>query len=497
MKEGAMKKYALVIGNAAYIQPLKNPLNDAHDMKDALVNLGFEVEMITDGDLVKMQNGLSRLTDNLKASPDSYGFFYYAGHGGQCKGENYLIPVDADIPSESYLGNRTLPLDAVLGDMGGANNTLNIVILDACRTNPFRGWSRNSERGLAAIKTQPPGSIIMYATSANDTASDGEGRNGLFTGELLKHIKIPGVDIHEALRRTGGAVQATSGNRQVPAIYTQFFGTAYLGLTPSEITPPGMVFVEGGEFPMGSKDDKRGSAQPVHSVVLDSFYMGKYQVTQQEWVKVMNTNPSCFKGDTLPVEQVSWYDAITYCNKLSVAEGHNPVYLVAGISDWAALPYSSIPVSLDSKWNAVVCDFNANGYRLPTEAEWEYAARGGIKQDSSRYSDIGWGSADKAGWYNSDKTHPVGEKAPNSLGLHDMSGNVFEWCWDWWDDRYSSEAWENPHGPSSPPLDVHRVERGGSWKSRSGALCTWARRGWDPSKRENTIGFRVVRSTKA
>jgi formylglycine-generating enzyme required for sulfatase activity len=495
--ENARKKYALVIGNAAYIQPLKNPQNDARDMKEVLDALGFEVEMIMDGDRVKMQNGLSRLTDNLKASPDSYGFFYYAGHGVQYNGENYLIPVDADIPSESYLGDRTLPLDAVLGEMGGANNTLNIVILDACRTNPFRGWNRNSERGLAAIKTPLPGSIIMYATSANDTASDGEGRNGLFTGALLKHIKIPGVDIHEALRHTGKAVQATSGNQQVPAIYIQFFGTAYLGLTPSETTPPGMVFVKGGEFSMGSKDDKRGSAQPVHSVVLDSFYMGKYQVTQQEWVKVMNTNPSYFKGDTLPVEHISWYDAITYCNKLSLAEGHNPVYLVAGISDWAALSYSSIPTLQDSKWDAVVCDFNANGYRLPTEAEWEYAARGGIKQDSSCYSDSGWGSADKAGWYNSDGTHPVGEKAQNSLGLHDMSGNVFEWCWDWWG-WYSSEAQKNPKGPSSPTsLGICRVERGGSWKSASGALYTWARNRWNPSKRENTIGFRVVRSTKA
>jgi Tol biopolymer transport system component len=225
--EETQEKYALLIGNGAYPAKLNNPVNDASDMKEVLEALGFTVELLTDADRVQMENAVTRFRNRLAASKESYGFLFYAGHGVQSGGENYLIPVDAEIPSEPYLPARALPLQAVLDELGSAGNALNIVVLDACRDNPF-SWRRSSIRGLRVVSKQPADSIIVYATSAGETAADGTGRNGLFTGELLKHLKTPGLQVSEVFRLTGGDVARTSGGKQRPAVYSQYYGTAYL-----------------------------------------------------------------------------------------------------------------------------------------------------------------------------------------------------------------------------------------------------------------------------
>jgi len=201
-----------------------------------------------------------------------------------------------------------------------------------------------------------------------------------------------------------------------------------------------MVKVTGGTFRMGS--NWNSDEQPIHSVTVDSFWMGKFEVTQKVWKSVMGTNPSNFKGEDLPVENVSWYDTVKFCNKLSERDGFEPVYTINGTQ--------------------VTCDFTKNGYRLPTEAEWEYAARGG--NQSRGYTYAGSNSAGTVAWYwdnSGKKTHPVGTKQPNELGLYDMSGNVWEWCWDWYDKKYYAQSpSKNPKGPSS---GAQRVRRGGSW----------------------------------
>ena len=203
-----------------------------------------------------------------------------------------------------------------------------------------------------------------------------------------------------------------------------------------------MVFVQGGTFQMGDIwKTSDGTEKPVHTVTVNSFYISKYEVTQAQYQEIMGNNPSYFIGENLPVEKISWYDAVQFCNKLSEREGLEPCYTINGTD--------------------VTCDFTKNGYRLPTEAEWEYAARGGNQSHDYHYS--GSDKVDEVAWYrynSGEHTHEVGTKQPNELGIYDMSGNVWEWCWDWYNwDYYNHSPQDNPRGPSGGKF---HVERGGS-----------------------------------
>jgi len=234
----AVPKFALVIGNGAYVglTPLSNPVNDANDIAAVLEHLGFTVYKVLNGNLEQMENAAILFKDRLSEANKAYGFFYYAGHGVQSGGENYLIPVNANIPGENFLRNRAMSVQQVLDDFNDARNALNVVVLDACRDNPF-GWSRSGTRGLSIVTRQPADSIIVYATSAGARASDGEGRNGLFTSQLINNLATPGIEVKEMLNRTGQDVARVSSNQQIPAIYSQFFGTAFLGDMPSGWDP--------------------------------------------------------------------------------------------------------------------------------------------------------------------------------------------------------------------------------------------------------------------
>jgi len=245
--------------------------------------------------------------------------------------------------------------------------------------------------------------------------------------------------------------------------------------------PDGFVRVEGGTFQMGS--DAHDREKPIHTVTVKSFNLSKYEVTQKEWFEVMGKNPSYFKGDNLPVENVSWYDAIEYCNARSQKEGLTPAYTIDKSRSDPNNQNSYDNVRWVVTWNR-----NANGYRLPTEAEWEYACRAGT---TTAYN-TGASITDNTGWYsaNSDrKTHPVGQKPANAWGLYDMHGNVFEWCWDWYDD-YPSGAQPDPVGASS---GSSRVERGGSWNITAQFARSAFRNYADPYDRYIDLGFRVLR----
>lgn len=230
----AQQKYALVIGNGNYASfgSLQNAVNDANDMADALQSLGFVVDKVLDGNRAQITEAITRLKNRLSVAENSYGFFYYAGHGVQYNGVNYLVPANADIPGANYLGDTAVPVQAMLAELTDAGNELNIVVLDACRDFPA-AWSRSMNRGLAVVSGQPADSIIIYSTSAGSVALDGKGRNGLFTSHLLTHLKTPGLNVMDIFNRTGAAVARESNRRQIPAIYSQYFGAAYLDGRPA------------------------------------------------------------------------------------------------------------------------------------------------------------------------------------------------------------------------------------------------------------------------
>jgi formylglycine-generating enzyme required for sulfatase activity len=233
-----------------------------------------------------------------------------------------------------------------------------------------------------------------------------------------------------------------------------------------------MVHVQGGTFQMGSIE-LRDYEKPVHRVTLSDFYISKYEVTQGEYKALMGKSPSNSSkgiGDNYPVNTVSWNEAVEYCNALSRKEGLTPAYSGSG--------------------NNVSCNFNANGYRLPTEAEWEYAARGG--QNSRNYNFAGSNNLENIAWHEDNsgsKTHPVGQKQANELGLYDMTGNVWEWCWDWYE-RYSSGSQSDPEGSSSA---AGRIRRGGSWLDSAVNSHLAYRNTSVPSYKHGRVGFRVVR----
>jgi formylglycine-generating enzyme required for sulfatase activity len=263
----------------------------------------------------------------------------------------------------------------------------------------------------------------------------------------------------------------------------------------SSSIPAKMIRIQGGTFTMGSPagEPQRRSNETQHQVTVRSFYMGRYPVTQKEYQEVMGVNPSEFKGDNLPVENVSWYDAVEYCNKLSQIEGLTPAYTI----DKSRRDINNISDNDNVRW-LVTRKRNAKGYRLPTEAEWEYACRAGtttpfntgdnITTDNANYDGNHPYNNNSKGIYRRETT-AVGSFEANPWGLYDMHGNVFEWCWDWNGD-YPNEKQKDPAGAAS---GIYRVFRGGSWDSSAAYIRSASRSYFYPPFRNNDIGFRLAR----
>lgn len=225
-RAGNARRVALVIGNGAYTNapPLKNPPNDARDMAANLKTLGFDVSSGVNVSQREMKRLIREFGQKLKAGGN--GLFYYAGHGVQARGRNYIIPIDADIQSEADVEDSGVDVGLVLNYMDDAQNGLNIVILDACRNNPFARSFRSASDGLAQVDA-PTGTLIAYATAPGRVAADGAGENGLYTSELLKAMRLPGLSATDMFMQVRGEVMKKTGNKQVPWEASSLVGSFY------------------------------------------------------------------------------------------------------------------------------------------------------------------------------------------------------------------------------------------------------------------------------
>ena len=444
----AEKRIALVIGNGAYKDaPLRNPVNDARAIARTLQGLGFQVIQKENASLKEMQEAIRVFGDRLKGG--GVGLFYYAGHGMQVKGRNYLIPVNTDIQREDEVTYNGVDANLVLEKMDSAKNRVNLVILDACRNNPFARSFRSASRGLVPMEA-PVGTLVAFATAPGSVAADGNGANGLYTQHLLGAMNQPGLRIEDVFKRVRAGVRKGSGGKQIPWENTSLEGDFYFklgkpgeaptqlaslvpalesepapgaGATEETWTDPttGMEFIwiPKGCFQMGSptSESGRGEDERQHEVCVDSYWMGKHEVTNAQYKKF---KPDHNADDKLPVTSMSWQDAVRFAQWLSEKSGKK--------------------------------------IRLPTEAEWEYAARAGT---STAYF---WGDS----WESrhnyvasiaSLKKKPVGSHQPNAWGLHDMLGNAFEWTASSYDSNYSGAERQ----VASLEAGGNRVIRGGAW----------------------------------
>ena len=488
-------KNALLIANSDYERSmgyLLQPVPEAMELKSALESIGFSVTLVKNANLEDMQKALAAFKAKTQRE-GGYAFFHYGGHAVQVNGVNYLIPLKANLDDELSVGYRCVYVDEVMNSLRG---DANIVILDSCRNNPFAQSTHRGAgtRGLAAVGIKPSNSIIVYSAAAGQEAAD-----GLFTPVLTKLITQKNKKIETVLKEVRNEVFKQTGGKQKPGEYTELMGDVYLAgfdasapVQQAVYTPPvrqenrnntgdRTYRVNGVSFTMKPIAAVQGAVlgdnslrnNQEHSVSLSAYYIGQTEVTQELWRAVMGSNPSEFTASVKnPVEQVSWYDCIEFCNELTaeiMGEEHC-VYTIRGSS--------------------VTADFSQKGFRLPTEAEWEYAAMGGR---SHKYAGTNNDASLKDyAWYDSNsggKTHEVGTKQANKYGIYDMSGNVWEWCWDWYSSSTPSGGQSDPTGAAS---GLNRVERGGSWFYDADFAARACRVSSNPGDRYSFLGLRLA-----
>ena len=368
-------------------------------------------------------------------------------------------PIDAEVKinGKSYGTTPTTIENLLIGDYEV------VLSKDGCATQSRRVTI--TENNLSTLEvTLPPGREMTIRSDANGDEVYVDGVKMGVT-PLVANLSF---GTHKVELRRGGKtvskqinVSTTGGSNEIR------FGFSLIPQWASNVTPEqkrvleklvnDMVKVSGGTFIMGATSeqgfDAESEEKPTHQVTLSDYYIGKYEVTQEQWKAVMGSNPSEYIGANKPVECVSWHDCQEFVERLNKLTGLK--------------------------------------FRLPTEAEWEYAARGGNKSKGYKYS--GSNSVGDVAWYydnSSSMTHPVGTKAPNELGIYDMSGNAWEWCSDWYG-RYSSSSQSNPTGPTSGSF---RVYRGGSWNYYA-QRCRVSNRHFGPAGRNNGLGLRLVSSS--
>ena len=591
----AAGRVALVVGNSTYahIGRLPNPENDAADVAAALGRLGFEVTTTLDAGLTELTQALRAFT--RQSAGADVALVFYAGHGIEMDGVNYVVPVDARLERDVDVRYETVTLDDLLVSTAGAS--LRLVVLDACRNNPL---ARSMQR-TAATRTVSGGSfgdlneellgdetLVAYAAAAGTTAADGRGRNSPYTAALLTHLEEP-LELSALFRRVRAEVLEATDGEQRPHEYASLVREHYLSGAPGAAAPvaasgaavdgttaaarlqqetvfwesiresttasdfeaylrqfpvgvyralattrlaalreaesapapmdpsrerepgevfrdcptcPEMVVVPAGTFLRGSDRRDAGRARPRHRVTVDRFALGVHEVTRSEYEAFATATAmgrgagggcGAHRGDR------------RYSVEYSEGSWRSPGFAQSG--DHPVVCVNWEDAHAYARWLSAE---TGQGYRLPSEAEWEYAARAGTT--TFRY----WGDApdDGCAYENGlDKTYrgyfdeggmmdctdgviwtsPVGAYEPNAFGLHDMLGNASEWTADCWHDDYEGAPRDGSAWTRGGDCGRREV-RGGSWGHAPSFLRS-DRRGWIlASTRDNGFGFRVART---
>jgi formylglycine-generating enzyme required for sulfatase activity len=504
------ERYAFLVScgkyNAAQLKALPYATAEMDEFRKVLVDSGYEPTDIvflkdgqTDASLVSTRENILKqfdlMVDGIFNEEDSI-LVAFNGHGVQFKGDptGYFCPINANLKDRKSL----IPTEEIFKRLSQCKAKQKILLVNACRNDPgqFPNQAANQidldvgdkdiiPEGIAALYSCKDQQLSYYYP---ETSEYKERKRSLFFHNLIETWKS-GTEqddytveelFSQVRKKTTTEARLIFGESQTPEIRRKVEGMGEWKLTARkelvkrpEMKKPEpkaesknakeltfdlgngvkleMVRIPKGKFLMGSP--KEG---PQHEVTLTKdFYLGKYEVTQAQWEELMGSNPSYFKLKNGPVEQVSWEECQEYIKKLNA--------------------------KLGSK---------AGRFRLPTEAEWEYACRAGSKTQYS-FGDLEADLGDY-GWYDknsNDKPHEVGSRKPNKFGLYDMHGNVWEWCGDWYDDKYDTELVTNPSGPGK---GSSRVLRGGSWDVVPLYCRSAVRFGNDPTYRNNNLGFRLA-----
>ncbi len=484
----AQARLALVIGNGDYpTAPLKNPPNDARAVEAALLETGFTVTRLLNGSEQEMKEAVRQFGRDLRrAGEDAVAVFYFAGHGVQLNGSNYLIPANANIDSAADVEFGAVEAQWILDLLGESKTALSIIILDACRNNPFRSIARSTDRGLARMDA-PRGSILAYSTAPGDVALDGTGTNSPYTEALAAAIRKPGLKVEEMFKEVRRQVLVTTGDRQVPWESSSLVGDFYfagLGDTSAQPVPvypappaievklpgtkfrdcpdcPEMVVVPSGTLKMGSRrdEDPHESVElPETEIPIDSYALGVTEVTKDAFEQFINeTGYNAWDG--------CWYWSIVWIPDTSI-DWRDPGYEQTGSHPVVCANFDDMRAYVD--WLSRKA---GKLYRLPSEAEWEFAAEAGEPglpwagdEDQicahGNMHDVAGRAAftsvlssfdcdDKAG-----QTAPVKSYQPNAYGLYDMIGNVNELV----DDCWNSDHEDRP--------DTARARRDGDCSKR-------------------------------
>lgn len=310
------QRVALVIGNAkySYAPELRNPVNDAKSMSDALKALGFNVIEVTDATQKEMNRAIAKFGEKLTS--DSYALFFYAGHGLQVKGKNFLVPIDAQISGEAAVRAETVDVDIVMDQI--AVSSLSIVVLDACRNNPFERSFRKMGGGLAQMDA-PKGSFVAYATSPGMTAADGDGKNGLFTQELLKQLEHDGYSLETVFKKVRANVSRISGDKQIPWDSSSLTGDFYFrpsvkGASAAPVRIQSTAEIEQEAWEMA----KNINTPDAYKTYLEKYADGKYSAQAKISLRSLQSQnvpqsrsdiPQSQDGGSLMKQQILWLRA--------------------------------------------------------------------------------------------------------------------------------------------------------------------------------------------